>query len=57
MRLFSTAALVAALFATTVIAGMEQLAAVLPSCAVARLYDDFGVTIILRDNRPGMSMQ
>lgn len=34
MRLFSTAALAAALFATTVIAGMEQLAAVLPSCAV-----------------------
>lgn len=34
MRLFSTAALVAALFATTVIAGIEQLAAVLPSCAV-----------------------
>ncbi|KAJ5415564.1 hypothetical protein N7465_004259 [Penicillium sp. CMV-2018d] len=34
MRLFSTAALAAALFATTVIAGMEQLAAVLPSCAL-----------------------
>ncbi|CAI7631360.1 unnamed protein product [Penicillium glandicola] len=35
MRLFSTAALVAAFFATTVIAGMEDLAAVLPSCAVS----------------------
>jgi hypothetical protein len=34
MRLFGAAALVAALFPTTVIAGMEQLAAVLPSCAV-----------------------
>ncbi|KAK4864759.1 hypothetical protein LT330_001382 [Penicillium expansum] len=34
MRLFGTAALVAALFATTVIAGMEELAAVLPSCAL-----------------------
>ncbi|KOS36487.1 hypothetical protein ACN38_g12766 [Penicillium nordicum] len=34
MRFFSTAALVAALFATTVIAGMEQMAAVLPSCAL-----------------------
>ncbi|KAJ5962148.1 hypothetical protein N7501_007089 [Penicillium viridicatum] len=34
MRLFSKAALAAALFATTVIAGMEQLAAVLPSCAL-----------------------
>ncbi|KAJ5823121.1 hypothetical protein N7447_005461 [Penicillium robsamsonii] len=34
MRLFSTAALVAALFAMSVIAGMEQLAAVLPSCAL-----------------------
>ncbi|KAI2730773.1 hypothetical protein CBS147332_2625 [Penicillium roqueforti] len=33
MRFFKTAVLVAALFATTVIAGMEQLAAVLPSCA------------------------
>lgn len=40
MRLFGTAALVAALFATTVIAGMEELAAVLPSCAV-------GSTILL----------
>lgn len=36
MRFFKTAVLVAALFATTVIAGMEQLAAVLPSCAVGR---------------------
>ncbi|KAJ5272141.1 hypothetical protein N7524_005410 [Penicillium chrysogenum] len=34
MRLFGAAALVAALFAATVIAGMEQLAAVLPSCAL-----------------------
>ncbi|OQE13125.1 hypothetical protein PENFLA_c054G04151 [Penicillium flavigenum] len=34
MRLFGAAALVAALFATPVIAGMEQLAAVLPSCAL-----------------------
>ncbi|KAI3112827.1 hypothetical protein CBS147333_3335 [Penicillium roqueforti] len=34
MRFFKTAVLVAALFATTVIAGMEQLAAVLPSCAL-----------------------
>ncbi|KAJ5169350.1 uncharacterized protein N7500_002133 [Penicillium coprophilum] len=34
MRLFSTAALVAALFAMNVIAGMEQLATVLPSCAL-----------------------
>ncbi|CAP98066.1 hypothetical protein EN45_097860 [Penicillium chrysogenum] len=34
MRLFGAAALVAALFAASVIAGMEQLAAVLPSCAL-----------------------
>ncbi|KAJ5972410.1 uncharacterized protein N7479_002328 [Penicillium vulpinum] len=34
MRLFNILAIVAALCATTVIAGMEQLAAVLPSCAL-----------------------